>query len=78
MGEEVLVVFGAGEEGEEVFFELEADEFFGAHVAQCSWAGGVEGVPGVGDGLREEIDPAAVGGGECQGRAEGGGGYRGC
>lgn len=74
-GGEVEVVFCGGEEGEEVFFELEADEFFGAHVAHCYGAGGVEGVPGVGDGLREEVDPAAVGGGEGEGGAEGGGGY---
>ena len=54
------VVFYGGEEGEEVFFELEADEFFGAHVAHCFWAAGVLLVPGVGDGLSEEVDPSAV------------------
>ncbi len=78
VGGEVEVVFRAGEEGEEVFFELEADEFFGAEVAHCSGAGGVEGVPGVGYGLGEEVDPAAVGGGEGEGGPEGGGGYGGC
>jgi len=48
---QVEVVLHGREEGEEVLFELKADEFFGAHVAHCSWAGGVEGVPGVGHGL---------------------------
>ena len=62
VGGEVEVVFHGGEESEKVLFELEADKFFGAHVAHCSWAGGVEWIPGVGDGLREEVYPAAIGG----------------
>lgn len=70
---EVEVVFCGGEEGEEVFFELEADEFFGAHVAHCSGAGRVERIPGVDYGLGEEVYPAAVGSGEGEGGAEGGG-----
>lgn len=78
MGGEVEMVFCGGEEGEEVLFELEADELFGAHVAHCAWAGRVEGIPGVGDGLGEEVDPAAIGGGEGEGCAEGGGRYGDC
>ena len=59
---EVDVVFDRGEEGENVFFELEADEFFGTHIAHCAWAGRVRFIPCVGDGLREKVDPATVGG----------------
>lgn len=43
----VEVVFYGGEEGQEILFELEADEFFGAHVAHCFGSGGVVLVPGV-------------------------------
>lgn len=72
------MVFNRGEEGEDVFFELQSDEFFRAHVAHCTRPRGVSFVPGVGDGLREEVNPAAVGGGECEGGAEGGGCYGYC
>ncbi len=41
------MVFCGREEGEEILFELEADEFFGAHETHCSWAGRVVFVPGV-------------------------------
>ena len=47
---EVELVFGCREKGEEVFFELETNEFFGAHIAHSSWAGGIEFVPSVVDG----------------------------
>ena len=58
----VEVIFYGREEGEEVFFELQADEFFGAHVAHCFRAAGILLVPGVVDGLGEEVDPSPVGG----------------
>ena len=45
------MVFHRGEESEDVFFELQSDEFFRTHVAHCAWARGVGFVPGVGDGL---------------------------
>ena len=60
-GVEVEVVLHRGKEREEVFFELQADEFFGAHVAHCAGVGGVSFVPGFGDGGCEKVDPAAVG-----------------
>lgn len=47
---EVEMVFGCGEKGEEVFFELETNEFLGAHVTHGPWAGGIEFVPSVVDG----------------------------
>lgn len=67
------MVFYSGKKGKQVFFELETDEFFGAHVAEGSGAGGVVVIPGVGDGLGKEINPAAVGGGKGKGGAERGG-----
>ena len=45
------LVFGGGEEGEEVLFELEADEFFRADVGVVFGVGWVCVVPGVVDGL---------------------------
>ena len=71
---EVKVVFHGREEGEKVFFELEADEFFGTHVTESFGTGGIALVPGVRDCLSEEVDPATVGGGEGKGGTEGGGG----
>ena len=53
---------------------MEADEFLRALVALGFGGGGVALVPGVGDGLGEKVDPAAVGRGEGEGRAKGGGG----
>ena len=47
---EVELVLGRGEKGKEVFFELEANEFFGTHVTHGPWASGIELVPGVVDG----------------------------
>ena len=47
---EVELVFRCREKGEEVFFELETNEFLGAHVAHSPWAGRIELVPGVVDG----------------------------
>lgn len=47
---EVELVFSRREKGEEVFFELETNEFLGAHVAHSPWAGGIEFVPSVEDG----------------------------
>jgi len=49
---------------------LETDKFFGAHVAEGFWAGGVVFIPGVGDGLGKEINPAAVGWRKGEGGAE--------
>ena len=72
-GVEVLVVFDCSEEGKEVVLELEADKFFGAEVAVGFRAGGMLGIPGLGNSLGKEVDPAAVGGGESEGGAEGGG-----
>lgn len=74
-GVKVEVVFHRGEEGEEVFFELQPDEFFGAHVAHRAGARGVGFIPGFGDGGCEEVDPAAIGGREGEGGAKGAGGY---
>lgn len=54
------MVFDRGEEGEEVLFELKPDKFLRTHVAQCSGAAGIGLVPGCGDGLSEEVDPASV------------------
>lgn len=61
-GVEVFVVFDCSEEGEEVFFELQANELFRTEVAVGLGAGGMLRVPSLGDGLREEVDPAAIGG----------------
>ena len=47
---EVELVFSCREKGKEVFFELETNEFLGAHVAHSPWAGGIEFVPSVVDG----------------------------
>lgn len=47
---EVELVLGRGEKGEEVFFELEANELLGTHVTHGPWAGGIEFVPSVMDG----------------------------
>ena len=55
------MAFYGGDEGEKIFFELETDEFFRADVAHCFGALGVVFVPGVVDGLGDEVDPAAVG-----------------
>ena len=77
-GGQVDVVFYRGEEGQNVLFELQSDEFFRTHVAHCTRARGVSFVPSVRDGLRKEVNPAAVGGGECEGGAEGGGCYGYC
>lgn len=56
------MVFDCSKEGEEVFFELQADEFFRTEVAVGFGPGRMLGVPSLGDGLREEVDPAAIGG----------------
>ena len=47
---QVELVFSCREKGEEVFFELETNEFLGTHVAHSPRAGGVKFVPGVVDG----------------------------
>ncbi len=62
---EVQMVFSAGEEGEDVFFELQADEFFGPRIAMSSRTRWVFGIPSVIDGLSEEVDPASVGSCKC-------------
>ena len=74
-GVEVEVVFHRGEECEKVFFKLQPDEFFRAHVAQCAGTGGVGFVPGFGDGGGKKVDPAAISWREGEGGAEGAGGY---
>ena len=56
----VEMVFYGGEEGEEILFELKADEFFGAHVAHGDGPGGVVVVPGVVDGGAQKVDPTPV------------------
>lgn len=68
------MVFDCSEEGEEVFFELQANEFFRTEVAVGFGAGRMLGVPCLGDGLREEVNPAAVGSREGKSGAERGGG----
>lgn len=62
---EVEAAFDGGEEGEEILFELEADELFATGVAHGFWSARVGFVPGFVHGLRDEVDPAAVGGCEC-------------
>ena len=64
MVNEIIVAFYSGNEGEEVLFELETDEFFGSDVAHCFGAVGVIFVPGVVYGLGYEIYPAAIGRGQ--------------
>ena len=59
-GEEVFVVFNGGKEGEEILFELEADEFFRAEIAMGARPGWMFFVPGLSDSLCEEVDPATV------------------
>lgn len=72
------LVFGRGEEGEEVFFELEPDEFFGANVFVVFGVRWVGVIPCVVYRLRQEVDPASVCCGEGEGGSEGGGGYVDC
>jgi hypothetical protein len=62
----VIVTFYGRDEGEEVFFELEADEFFGADVAHGLGPSGICVIPGIIDGLSDEIDPSAVSNGESE------------
>lgn len=54
------MVFDGGDEGQEILFELKADEFFGTHVAHCFGSGGVVVVPGVVDGGAQKVDPASI------------------
>ena len=72
------MIFYRSQEGEDILFELQADEFFGTHVAHGTRTRGVRFVPGVGDGLRQEVDPAAVGGGESERGAKGSRRYGDC
>ena len=57
---EIEVVFYGGEEGQEVLFELEADEFFGAHVAHGFGSEGIVLVPGVVDRGAHKVYPTSV------------------
>ena len=66
------MVFYGSEESEEIFFELEADEFFGAHVGERGGTRRVTRVPGGGDCLRQEVNPPAIGRRERKGRSKGG------
>jgi hypothetical protein len=68
------VAFYGGDEGEEVFFELEADEFFGADVAHGLRPSRIRFIPGIVDRLSDEIDPSAVGNGEGERCSQGTGG----
>lgn len=54
------MMFYAGEESEDVFLELEANEFFGAHVTMCVRPTGILWVPRIINGLSEEVDPPTV------------------
>ena len=56
----IEVVFYGGEEGEEILFELETDELFGAHVAHCFGTGRVVFVPGVVDRGAHKVYPTPV------------------
>jgi hypothetical protein len=70
----VVMAFHSGDEGEEVFFELKADEFFRADVAHCLRPSRICLVPGVIYGLSDEVDPSSIGHGKgerCSQRAGG-------
>lgn len=69
------MIFHGGEQSEDVFLELEADELLRPHVAHCPRSGGVGFVPGVDNGLGQKVNPAAVGGREGKGGTKGGRGY---
>jgi len=66
----VIVAFYGGDEGEEVLFELEADEFFGADVAHGLGSSRICLIPGIIDGLSDEINPSAVSNGESECRSQ--------
>ena len=74
-GEEVFVEFSSSKKGEKVFFELESDKLFGAEISVGAWARWMLFVPGLIDGLCEEVDPASVSRRKGKGRAKGGGSY---
>lgn len=57
---EIEVVLYGREKGQEILFELEADEFFGAHVAHCFGSGGVVFVPGLVDGGAQKVYPTPI------------------
>ena len=57
---EIEVVFYGGEEGQKIFFELESDELFGAHVAHCLGSGGVVVVPCVVDSGAQKVYPTSI------------------
>lgn len=73
---EILVIFCGGEQRKEVFFELEADEFFGPEVAMGFRAGRMFFIPGLVNRLSEEIDPPSISCRQGQGRSKGGRGDR--
>ena len=54
------MVFYGGQEGQKILFELEADEFFGAHVAHCFGSRRVTLVPGVMDGRAQKVYPTPI------------------
>ena len=58
------MIFYGGEKSQEIFFKLKADEFFGAHVAKAFGTARIILIPGVVDGLSEEIYPSSIGYGE--------------
>ena len=57
---EIEVVLYRGEEGQNVLFELEADELFRTHVAHRFGSGRVVLVPGVVDCGAQEVYPTPV------------------
>jgi len=59
---EVVVALHGRDQGEEVFFELQADELLAPDVPQGLWTSRVGLVPGIIHGLGYEVYPAAVSG----------------
>ena len=54
------MIFNRRKESEKIFFKLKTNEFFGAHVAQSLGAAGVVFIPGGGNCLSEEVNPASI------------------
>jgi len=63
---EVVVAFDCRDEGEEVFLELETDELFRSDIAHCLGPSWIRIVPGIVDGLSDEVDPSSICNGEGQ------------
>ena len=54
-----MVLYG-GEECQEILFELETDELFGAHVTHCFGSGRIVIVPGFVDDGAQEVYPPPI------------------